>query len=134
VISAAKVLVISGGGAVALGFLIIGIATALLATAETIESVQSLQRTVGAGYIVAGLGFLLSVFGIVGLGIRVEQLIRPQEARPITTAVGPSDLPFGTIIICPECGAKNLRTDNVCRNCERNLDEAKKRLREASKG
>lgn len=39
-----------------------------------------------------------------------------------------SDIPPDTIVVCPHCGAKNMRTDNFCRGCERSLDEVKKTL------
>lgn len=46
--------------------------------------------------------------------------------------VGPSagvsyaDVPFGTILICPGCGQKNMRTDRWCRKCDKDLTEAKR--------
>ncbi len=38
-----------------------------------------------------------------------------------------SDLPFGAIIVCPKCGAKNSRTDRWCGSCDADLEGAKKR-------
>ncbi len=35
------------------------------------------------------------------------------------------DIPPDTIIVCPKCGTKNMRTDISCRKCEANLDAAK---------
>lgn len=43
------------------------------------------------------------------------------------------DIPAGTMILCPRCGTKNLRTDNLCRQCDADLSEAKKRLVEEAK-
>ena len=37
------------------------------------------------------------------------------------------DIPFGTIIVCAKCGAKNSRTERWCVSCDADLDEAKKR-------
>jgi RNA polymerase subunit RPABC4/transcription elongation factor Spt4 len=39
-----------------------------------------------------------------------------------------TDLPAETVIVCPKCKAKNLRTDNLCRNCEKDLTDAKNAL------
>ena len=41
-------------------------------------------------------------------------------------SVSYSDIPPDAIIICPSCGAKNFRTDRLCRGCEAPLDEAKR--------
>ncbi|MCJ7464977.1 MAG: hypothetical protein MUO81_09600 [Thermoplasmata archaeon] len=38
------------------------------------------------------------------------------------------DLPSGVVIVCPSCGAKNSRTDNLCNNCDACLDDAKSAL------
>lgn len=39
-----------------------------------------------------------------------------------------TDIPPDTIIICPKCKAKNMRTDNLCRGCEESLDDAKRAI------
>ena len=50
-------------------------------------------------------------------------------------AVNYADLPFGTVIVCPKCGAKNSRTDRWCGSCDAELDGAKKqRASPAPKG
>lgn len=43
-------------------------------------------------------------------------------------AVSYRDLPVDTVIVCPKCGARNMRTDNLCRSCEIDLTEAKKAI------
>jgi len=37
-----------------------------------------------------------------------------------------ADLPFGTSVTCPECGARNSRTDRWCGRCDADLEAAKK--------
>ena len=39
-----------------------------------------------------------------------------------------ANLPFGTVLACPKCGARNSRTDRWCGSCDADLDEAKKQL------
>jgi len=39
-----------------------------------------------------------------------------------------SDIPFDTIVVCPKCGARNMRTDRLCRSCENDLAEAKRAI------
>jgi uncharacterized OB-fold protein len=36
-----------------------------------------------------------------------------------------ADLPFGTIVVCPKCGAKNSRTDRWCGACDADLEVVK---------
>jgi hypothetical protein len=36
-----------------------------------------------------------------------------------------ADFPEDAIITCIKCGAKNFRTDNLCRGCEENLESSK---------
>jgi uncharacterized OB-fold protein len=43
-------------------------------------------------------------------------------------AAGYSDLPMDAVIVCPSCGSKNMRTDNLCNNCDADLGEAKRAL------
>lgn len=40
---------------------------------------------------------------------------------------GESDLPFGTIVVCPSCGAKNSRNERWCVSCDADLEEGKKK-------
>ena len=35
------------------------------------------------------------------------------------------ELPPNTIVVCPQCGTKNARTDMQCRKCDANLTTAK---------
>lgn len=37
------------------------------------------------------------------------------------------DIPFGTILVCAKCGAKNSRTERLCVACDADLDEPRKR-------
>lgn len=54
-----------------------------------------------------------------------------QIVREPATVTSPSmDLPMDTIVICPQCGTRNVRTDSLCRNCETDLSETKRRLAE----
>lgn len=39
-----------------------------------------------------------------------------------------SEIPAGTVIICPKCGTKNQRTDNQCRKCDASLEEVESTL------
>lgn len=43
----------------------------------------------------------------------------------MTPAPGYSDLPQDAVVVCPSCGAKNMRTDNLCNNCDASLGDAK---------
>jgi len=43
-----------------------------------------------------------------------------------SNVVNYAELPFGTILECPKCGAKNSRTDRWCGSCDADLDVAKK--------
>jgi ribosomal protein L40E len=38
-----------------------------------------------------------------------------------------AEVPFGTVITCPKCGAKNSRTDRWCGSCDADLDDVKRR-------
>ena len=38
------------------------------------------------------------------------------------------DIPAGTVIVCPKCGAKNARTESNCTKCDFDLTDAKKAL------
>jgi len=51
--------------------------------------------------------------------------MRPFCAKSLAEMVDYTDIPPDTIITCPKCGAKNMRTDNLCRGCEESLDEIK---------
>jgi uncharacterized membrane protein YvbJ len=42
------------------------------------------------------------------------------------SVVSYADLPFGTLLVCPECGAKNSRTDRWCGSCDADLEGVKK--------
>lgn len=42
--------------------------------------------------------------------------------KPVSYA----EVPPNAIVVCPSCGVKNVRTDNVCRGCEAPLDDAKR--------
>jgi len=39
-----------------------------------------------------------------------------------------NDLPFDSVVECLGCGAKNSRTDTLCRSCDGSLDEARRNL------
>lgn len=39
-----------------------------------------------------------------------------------------ADLPFGTIVSCPKCGGSNFRTDQLCKQCDTDLTDVKRRL------
>ena len=43
-----------------------------------------------------------------------------------SNVVSYADLPFGTVIKCPKCGATNSRTDRWCGSCDAELETAKK--------
>lgn len=52
-----------------------------------------------------------------------------------SAVVSYADLPYGTVIVCPKCGAKNSRTDLWCGKCDADLDSVKKtRAMPAPKG
>jgi hypothetical protein len=36
-----------------------------------------------------------------------------------------ADLAPGTVVVCPNCGTKNFRTDRIYRNCETDLTATK---------
>jgi len=52
--------------------------------------------------------------------------LRPKVISRVRTLK--DEIPIDVIVICPKCGAKNSRTDIVCRNCENDLAEVKKLL------
>jgi uncharacterized OB-fold protein len=43
----------------------------------------------------------------------------------MSNKVSYTDLPPDTVIVCPSCGAKNMRTDDMCNRCDAPLDKAK---------
>ena len=56
-----------------------------------------------------------------------RKVLSEQKQESVPASV-PEGLPLDTIITCPKCGAKNMRTDNCCRECELDLSEVKNRL------
>jgi len=39
-----------------------------------------------------------------------------------------ADLPLGTLIVCPKCGTRNVRTENKCVKCDFDLTDARKAM------
>jgi DNA-directed RNA polymerase subunit RPC12/RpoP len=46
----------------------------------------------------------------------------------VSPTVSYADIPLGTLVACPNCGTKNFRTDNKCRNCDLDLAPARAAL------
>ena len=75
------------------------------------------------GFWMALVGAVLSLMAYVLHPKSIEKIRAKEEPK-----VSYVDIPAGTIVVCPKCGAQNFRTDSTCRKCETDLIDVKRSL------
>jgi ribosomal protein L40E len=81
------------------------------------------HASLSTGFWMALAGAVLSLMAYVLHPKSIAEVRAKEEPK-----VSYVDIPAGTIVVCPKCGAQNFRTDSTCRKCETDLTDVKRAL------
>jgi hypothetical protein len=80
-------------------------------------------------------GIFLVFLGAIGGAVAVLSLLYRPVQRPVQRPIPSEPIDYSLLpmtITCPDCGAMNVRTDNLCRNCEKDLGDIKRTLAQSA--